>query len=175
MRFKKHLFISYAHLDNQILSSEEEGWISRFHASLESLLSMRLGGKARIWRDTKLTGNDIFGDEIVDQFPETALLVSIISPRYLRSEWCTKEAREFVEAASDTGGVTVGNVLGLEGSGPGRGRKICRGLMGGNQRPVSATSCTWTVAPPKSCALPLGTGLPTRRLTRCMSCVYGSS
>ena len=109
MRFKKHLFISYAHLDNQILSSEEQGWISRFHVSLESLLSMRLGGRARIWRDTKLSGNDIFGDEIVDQFPETAVLVSIISPRYLRSEWCTKEVREFIEAASETGGVIVGN------------------------------------------------------------------
>ena len=109
MKFKKHIFISYAHLDNQILSSEEEGWISRFHASLESLLSMRLGGKARIWRDTKLSGNDIFGDEIVDQFPDTAVLISIISPRYLRSKWCTKEVQEFIEAASDTGGVTVGN------------------------------------------------------------------
>ena len=109
MRFEQHIFISYAHLDNQILSSEVEGWISRFHASLESLLSMSLGGRARIWRDTKLTGNDIFGDEIVDQFSDTAVLVSIISPRYLRSEWCTKEVREFVEAASETGGVTVGN------------------------------------------------------------------
>ncbi len=109
MKFEKHLFISYAHIDNQTLSSEEQGWVSRFHVSLESLLSMRLGGRARIWRDTKLTGNDIFSDEIVNQFSDTAVLVSIISPRYLKSDWCTKEAREFVEAASETGGVTVGN------------------------------------------------------------------
>ena len=31
MDFDKHLFISYAHLDNQPLPSEQQGWITRFH------------------------------------------------------------------------------------------------------------------------------------------------
>ncbi len=66
--FEKHLFISYAHIDNQPLTAEQKGWISRFHASLEALLSMRLGQAAKIWRDDKLKGNDVFAEEIVDQF-----------------------------------------------------------------------------------------------------------
>ena len=66
MRFHKHLFISYAHIDNQPLTPEQQGWITRFHAALESFLSMRMGGEARIWRSNKLQGNDIFGDEIVE-------------------------------------------------------------------------------------------------------------
>jgi hypothetical protein len=37
------------------------------------MLSMRLGRRAEIWRDLKLSGNDIFADEIVAQFPKTAL------------------------------------------------------------------------------------------------------
>jgi hypothetical protein len=35
--FEKHLFISYAHIDNQPLPPKKEGWISRFHATLEGL------------------------------------------------------------------------------------------------------------------------------------------
>jgi len=34
-----------------------------------SMLSMRLGRKAEIWRYSKLAGNDILGDEIIRQFP----------------------------------------------------------------------------------------------------------
>ncbi len=109
MSFDKHLFISYAHIDNEPVTPEQQGWITRFHASLEALLSMRLGGHAEIWRDDKLKGNDVFADEIVEQFPETAALVSVLSPRYLNSEWCTREAVEFCNVAIQSGGVIVEN------------------------------------------------------------------
>lgn len=107
--FEKHLFISYAHIDNEPLTPEQKGWISRFHASLEALLSMRLGQRAKIWRDEKLQGNDVFADEIMDQFGRTAVLVSVLTPRYLNSEWCTREVREFCQRAEQSGGVVVDN------------------------------------------------------------------
>ncbi len=109
MRFEKDLFISYAHIDNLPLSPEQQGWISRFHMSLEALLSMRLGQKAQIWRDSKLAGNDIFSDEIVAQFPKTAVLVSVLSPRYIESEWCAREVHEFCKAAEHSAGLSVEN------------------------------------------------------------------
>ena len=59
------------------------------------MLSMRMGRRADIWRDSKLAGNDIFADEIIQQFPKTALLISVITPRYIESEWCTREVQEF--------------------------------------------------------------------------------
>ena len=89
MKFAKHLFISYAHIDNQPVAEGDVGWIVRLHRSLESILSMRLGRKAEIWRDERLQGNDVFADEIIGQFPDTALLVAVVTPRYLQSEWCT--------------------------------------------------------------------------------------
>src|ERR1044072_8979169 len=95
--FAKHVFISYAHLDNQQLTPDQHGWVSRFHASLEAMLRVRLGHKAAICRDGKLAGNDVFAEEIVAQFPETAILVSIVTPRYIESEWCTREVREFCQ------------------------------------------------------------------------------
>lgn len=107
--FINDIFISYAQLDNEPLSPDEEGWVSRFHASLARHLNQRLGGPARIWRDDSLQGNDVFPDEIVQQLAGTALLVSVLTPRYLRSEWCTREIREFVERAEASSGVVVDN------------------------------------------------------------------
>jgi hypothetical protein len=108
-RFEKHLFISYAHLDNEPLQPHQPGWITRLHESLKTVLGMRLGKKAEIWRDEKLRGNDIFGQEILDQFPKTALLLSVVSPRYLNSEWCNLEVAKFCDSALQTGGVIVDN------------------------------------------------------------------
>ena len=68
MNFEQNLFISYAHLDNQSLKEGETGWVDRFHKALESMLGTRLGRKAKIWRDKKLQGNDVFTDEIVARF-----------------------------------------------------------------------------------------------------------
>lgn len=105
--YEKDLFISYAHIDNQPLKEDLSGWISRFHQSLEALLSMRLGVKVNIWRDDKLQGNDQFAEEIVEQFNSTAALISVVSPRYLNSEWCAREVKAFCEQADQSGGVVV--------------------------------------------------------------------
>ena len=52
-RFERHLFISYAHLDNVPLQPEQPGWITRLHDTLKAVLGMRLGKKAEVWRVTK--------------------------------------------------------------------------------------------------------------------------
>lgn len=109
MRFDKDLFISYAHIDNEPLSPDQEGWISRFHDSLQTFVNMRMGGKVKIWRDDKIRGNDVFSDETIDQFPKTALLISVLTPRYIESEWCIKEISEFCRTAEQTGGLIVDN------------------------------------------------------------------
>src|SRR4030095_3241269 len=52
-----------------------------------------------------------FSEEIASQFPKTALLVSILSPRYLKSEWCLKELEEFCKAAERHGGLVIDNKM----------------------------------------------------------------
>lgn len=106
MTYDKHIFISYAHLDNQPLTVEQEGWVSRFHEALQAILSMRMGRPAKIWRDKKIHGTDDFAEEIVSQFPTTELLISVLSPCYVRSDWCRKEVQEFCRTAGD---IRVGN------------------------------------------------------------------
>jgi len=109
MPFEKDLFISYTHIDNQPLMKGQEGWVDRFHFSLDSLLNRWMGGKARIWKDERLAGDDNFADEIVSQFPKTAVMISVVSPRYIESKWCTKEVGDFCEVAERTLGLKVKN------------------------------------------------------------------
>ena len=108
-KFAKQIFISYSHIDNQPLSPERQGWITCFHQTLQGLLNMRLGRDAAIWRDDKLSGNDVFADEIVQQFKDVALLISVLTPRYIKSEWCTREARLFCQETEKNGSLVVEN------------------------------------------------------------------
>lgn len=97
-----HAFISYAHIDNEPLEPGQPGWVTRFHAVLKTRLSQRLGEPARLWRDDKLRGDDVFGDEIRAQLPRAALLVSVLTPRYVRSTWCNAEVDGFAAAGGGT-------------------------------------------------------------------------
>ena len=109
MDFKKDIFLSYAHIDNESLLEGDKGWISEFHRSLEIRLAQLLGEKPNIWRDTSLDGNHRFSEEIVDQFADIAILVSILTPRYVNSEWCVKEVKEFCKASEQNVGVYINN------------------------------------------------------------------
>lgn len=107
MGFENDVFISYAHIDNQSFAEDQEGWVSDFHRALEIRLAQLCGEKPNIWRDLKLQGNDYFGDMIVNQFPKVAVLISVLSPRYVKSKWCVKELQEFCHVAEQTGGLRV--------------------------------------------------------------------
>jgi TIR domain-containing protein len=72
----------------------------------------RLPGRRahQVWRDRRLTGADIFSDEIEQQLRSSAVLVSVISPGYMQSEWCNRELVGFAKAAQDRGDLRVGNL-----------------------------------------------------------------
>lgn len=103
------IFISYAHVDNESLTEGQKGWISQFHRTLEIRLRQLLGENPRIWRDMKLAGTDIFDEKILNQFENTRLMISVISPRYVSSEWCARELNEFYNTLESSGGLRVGD------------------------------------------------------------------
>jgi hypothetical protein len=108
MSVQNDIFISYAHLDNEPALKGQEGWISSFHHALEVRVGQLLGRPPRIWRDPKLDGNDVFSDAIVEQLPSVAVLVTVLSPRYLKSEWCRREVATFWQACGASGGAVIG-------------------------------------------------------------------
>ncbi len=111
MEFESDLFVSYAHIDDQALVEGQKGWISNLHRALEIRLAQLLGKQPKIWRDPKLQGNDVFSDKLLDRLAQVGLLVSVLSPRYVNSDWCTRELREFFKASESSGGARVGDKI----------------------------------------------------------------
>lgn len=109
MQFEKDIFISYAHIDDESLIENQRGWISDFHRALEIRLAQLLGRRPVIWRDPSLQGNHLFDKQIVDQFAKVAIMISILSPRYVKSEWCLREVNEFYNACQQNIGFSVNN------------------------------------------------------------------
>jgi len=109
MQFEKDIFISYAHIDDESLIETQKGWVSEFHRALEIRLAQLLGRRPVIWRDPSLQGNHLFDKQIVDQFSKVAIVISILTPRYVKSEWCVREVNEFYEACQKNIGFSVHN------------------------------------------------------------------
>src|SRR4051812_40541207 len=103
------VFISYAHIDDQPMMEWQRGWISQFHRSLEVRMAQLLGQELKIWRDPKLQGSDLFDEALARQFSASKVLVSVLTPRYVRSEWCRRELQEFARLAGEQGSVTAEN------------------------------------------------------------------
>ncbi|HAB16128.1 MAG TPA: TIR domain-containing protein [Verrucomicrobiota bacterium] len=91
------IFISYTHIDNQPLTEGQQGWIAQFHRLLEIRLAMLLGEQPKVWRDLKLNRTDDLSEAIMEQLLRAGILVSVVSPRYVKSEWCVREATEYLK------------------------------------------------------------------------------
>jgi hypothetical protein len=104
MHFDGDAFISYAHLDNQELIEGRKGWVANLHRALEIRIGQLLGKPPHIWRDPKLQGNDFFADTLIERLRRVAVLVAVVSPRYIRSEWTRRELETFWKAAETQGG-----------------------------------------------------------------------
>jgi TIR domain len=109
MAFEQDIFISYAHLDNQPLAKGLEGWVEALHERLKITLGQLVGEEVKVWRDRKLQGNDVFAETLVAELSKAAVLVSVLSPRYVKSEWCLRELEEFCRRAAEQGGARVGD------------------------------------------------------------------
>lgn len=107
--FVDDVFISYRHLDNELLDERGMGSVNNFHERFESLLGEALGYAPTIWRDSRLQGNVYFADVLEERIKNTAVVISILTPGYLQSDWCIGELREFCRLAEQNGGLVVGD------------------------------------------------------------------
>jgi len=104
-----HVFISYTHIDNLPFGPQKQHWISILDEELTTRLKQLVGGEVSVWRDDKLQGNDVFAETLKERLANVQILISVCSPRYLKSEWCQRELDEFVQAAQAARGIQVGS------------------------------------------------------------------
>ena len=108
--FQNDIFISYSHIDNEPFGDARGGWVDIFHEMLQNLASFRVGLRIQIWRDKRLVGGQAFSDEIHQQLSASAILVSVLSPGYMRSQWCNRELLAFADEAQRAGTLRVGTL-----------------------------------------------------------------
>ena len=108
--YDNEIFISYSHIDNEPFGDPRGGWVDIFHEQLQNFVNVHVGRRTRVWRDKRLTGSEVFSDEIEQQLRSSAVLVSVISPGYLRSDWCSRELVGFTKTAQDRGNLRLGNL-----------------------------------------------------------------
>lgn len=103
--YEHDIFISYAHVDNQKLNIMNEGWITTLRDNLKVQLARKLGRDlATVWTDHSLPGNAALTPEIMKILRHTSVMVAILSPAYLESEWCGRERGAFLEYTKDQPG-----------------------------------------------------------------------
>jgi hypothetical protein len=92
------VFVSYAHLDNE----GDLPWVSTLVHDLNIRIPERLGTKGvQIWRDDRLEGNRPFTPDIFQAIQRAATLLIVMSPGYVKSQWCTRERSSFLDFARD--------------------------------------------------------------------------
>ena len=104
MPFTHDVFISYGHLDDEDPAGDVKGWVDLLVERLPRLVSNSLGYQPRIWRDERsLHGNDLLTAAIEEGISRSLLLIPIVSPRYVQSEWCRVELNAFCNTAPPSG------------------------------------------------------------------------
>jgi hypothetical protein len=94
--FNNDVFISYSHIDDQ--SVDGPGWVSDFHRRLVIEVEEELGAKVHVWRDKRISGDTDFTKELDKQVRGSAMLLAILSPSYLNSQWCDWELTGFARS-----------------------------------------------------------------------------
>jgi hypothetical protein len=101
MDFKYDIFISYGHLDDEDPGGDEKGWIDLLVKRLPIVIADFLGYKPNVWRDERsLHGNEQLEGAIQEGVLRSLVLVPIVSPRYVQSDWCRIELETFCQGTS---------------------------------------------------------------------------
>ena len=102
-------FISYAHLDNRVLSDGQTGWVASLQRALETRVAQLAGREAHVWWDPELRGNEVFSDILIERLRKVASLVAVVSPSYINSKWGRRELSEFCRVAEESDGLKCGD------------------------------------------------------------------
>jgi hypothetical protein len=90
------VYISYAHVDNLSVTGQSQGWIDILHRTLTIRLEQLVGRPVRVWRDDRLAAGDAFNEASVHRIRKAGLFIAIVSPAFVRSDYCQRELDAFL-------------------------------------------------------------------------------
>jgi hypothetical protein len=92
-----NIFVSYAHVDDQLLPPARQGWVTTFTNCVKTKLAQKLGRNDAygLWMDHELRGGQPITPHILDKVQRSAMLLLVLSPGYIASTWCQRELETF--------------------------------------------------------------------------------
>ncbi len=96
--YEYDIFISYAHVDDEVLPGTAQGWVSTLHDCLRARLTQRLGRSDAysLWMDYKLE-HGLITPQILNAVHKSATILIVLSPGYKASDWCNHEKNTFLD------------------------------------------------------------------------------
>ena len=96
--YEHDVFVSYAHVDDEPEPGETTGWVTTLVSFLKTRLACKLGRSDAfsVWMDHELLGHSSLSRQIIGTLERSATLIVILSPGYLASPWCQREASAFL-------------------------------------------------------------------------------
>lgn len=96
--FENDIFVSYAHVDDQTIHGSDEGWVTTLVETIKTLLAQKLGRDEafKLWMDYRLLRHVQVTPQILGSLEKTAILLVILSPGYIASDWCRLEMNTFL-------------------------------------------------------------------------------
>ena len=108
--YKHDIYVSYAHVDNEPLGGVDTRWVTNLITGLKPLLGQKFGraDAYSLWMDNTIRAYEAITPQLLEQVQDSAILLLILSPGYVASEWCCRELSTFVaKVGKETGRVFV--------------------------------------------------------------------
>ncbi len=101
--FAHDVFVSYSTVDNDVLVADDRGWVDVLLDKLRRELKPRLGGRdLKMFVDHEVMRSSLpITSQLIDAVRSSATLLVVMSPSYLRSPWCDRERRAFLDLVKD--------------------------------------------------------------------------
>ncbi|NIQ59512.1 MAG: hypothetical protein GWN71_41055, partial [Gammaproteobacteria bacterium] len=100
------VYISYAPVDDKPLSPGQEGWISQFQRNLETRIEQLSGEPVKVIQRPPVD-DEPASEQLIDAVPTAKAMVSVVSPPFVKSPGCAREAEVFWKSARDAGNLRL--------------------------------------------------------------------
>ena len=93
MPSKYDIFISYGHLDDEDPAGDVKGWVDLLVERLPVSSAALSVINNNLARPTQSSGDALLRAAIEEGISNSLLLIPIVSPRYVQSDWCLRELK----------------------------------------------------------------------------------
>ncbi len=109
-QYQYDIFVSYAHVDNEIFAGADKGWVTTLVDTLKIFLAQKIGSANAysLWLDQILPGHLPSTYNSIQYLEKSAVFLLVLSPAYLKSEQCLLELNAFLaKVGSDSGRIFI--------------------------------------------------------------------